>query len=350
MKKALIVIVILLLVFIAAGGLAALWFMNNLDQPLDPASEEQISVEIPDGTGANAIGQILEDNGVIKSATMFKIYLKTSSHEGVMKAGKYTLSPSMTMGEIIDKLIANEIDTVSFTLPEGLTIEQTAARLAEQNMGTYEAFMDAIENGSYDYDWLKGNPLEGYLLPNTYTVDKDMSETEIVDFLLKQFEQTVLPIYDDAKKSIKKKYTLHEILTAASIIERECMVDDERPLVASVIYNRMDQNIMLQMCSTIQYLLLKETGEVKETLLNSDLEIDSPYNTYIHYGLPPGPICSPGIASIKAALNPEKTEYLYFVLSAKLDGTSEFSRDYSKFLKDKDDYYAALNKRDNGGK
>ena len=106
MKKALIAILIIILLLAAAGGLAALWFLNNLDQPLDPTSEEQIKVEIPEGTGANAIGQILEDNGLIKSATMFKIYLKTSSHDGVMKAGKYTLSPSMTMGEMVDKLIA----------------------------------------------------------------------------------------------------------------------------------------------------------------------------------------------------------------------------------------------------
>ena len=106
------------------------------------------------------------------------------------------------------------------------------------------------------------------------------------------------------QESIPDKYTLNEIITAASIIERECMKDDERPLVASVIYNRMDQNIKLEMCSTIQYLLLQETGEVKENLLYSDLEIESPYNTYLHFGLPPGPICSPGIASIKAALEP----------------------------------------------
>ncbi|MBQ6607522.1 MAG: endolytic transglycosylase MltG, partial [Firmicutes bacterium] len=176
-----------------------------------------------------------------------------------------------------------------------------------------------------------------------YQVPEGYEEEDIIDFLLGQFEQTVLPVYDSADQSLKDKYTLNEIITAASIIERECMKDDERPLVASVIYNRMDQNIKLEMCSTIQYLLLQETGQVKENLLYSDLEIESPYNTYLHFGLPPGPICSPGIASIKAALEPADTDYLYFVVSADLDGSSKFSSNYDDFLDYKDEYYEAWN-------
>lgn len=344
MKKVLLV----LLLLIALGIMGCLYFMNTLDKPLDPDSTEEISVEIPEGTGANAIGEILEANGVISSATKFKLYLRTTDIEGDMKAGSYTLSPSMSFGEIIEMLINNEVNDNTITFPEGLTIEQDAMKVAEANLGTYEAFVYACENGSFDYSFLKDNSLEGYLLPNTYRVKQGMTEEEIVDMLLNQFEDTVLPLYEEADPKIKEKYTLNEIITVASIIERECKVDEERPLVASVIYNRMDQNIMLQMCSTIQYLLLKETGEVKETLYESDLAIDSPYNTYIHYGLPPAPICSPGIASIKAALEPADTDYLYFVLSSKLDGTSEFSSDYNKFLKDKEDYYAALNSSDNG--
>ena len=232
---------------------------------------------------------------------------------------------------------------MSFTIPEGLTLHQTAAKLAEQGLGTYEDFLRAIQYGEYNYPWLENNSLEGYLLPNTYQVPEGYEEEDIIDFLLGQFEQTVLPVYDSADQSLKDKYTLNEIITAASIIERECMKDDERPLVASVIYNRMDQNIKLEMCSTIQYLLLQETGQVKENLLYSDLEIESPYNTYLHFGLPPGPICSPGIASIKAALEPADTDYLYFVVSADLDGSSKFSSNYDDFLNYKDEYYEAWN-------
>lgn len=341
MRKVLLVVLLL----IAVGGLGGLLFLNSLDSPLDPDSTEEITVEIPEGTGTNAIGDILESNGVISSAFKFKLYNRISKPEGVLKAGKYTLSPSMDLGTIFDTMINSATgEDMEFYLPEGLTIEQTAQKLADQGVGTYEGFMDAIENGTYDYSWLKDNSLEGYLLPNTYRVAKGSSESQIIDFLLSQFEQTVLPVYEGADQDIKAKYSLNEIVTIASIIERECKVEEERPLVASVIYNRLDQSIKLEMCSTVQYLLLKETGEVKETLLNSDLEIESPYNTYKHFGLPPAPICSPGIASLKAALEPADTEYLYFVLSSRLDGTSEFSRDYSKFLKDKDAYYEALNK------
>ena len=340
MRKVLLVI----LLIIAIIGLGGIVFLNTLDSPLDPDSTEEINVEIPEGTGVNAIGEILESNGVISSAFKFKLYNRISSHEGVLKAGSYTLSPSMDLGTIFDTMINATGEDVEFYLPEGLTIEQTAQKLADQGIGTYEGFMDAIENGTYDYSWLNGNSPEGYLLPDTYRVAKGSSETQIIDFLLKQFEQTVLPVYDTADQEIKDKYSLNEIVTVASIIERECKVEDERAKVASVIYNRLDQGIKLEMCSTVQYLLLKDTGEVKETLLNSDLEIESPYNTYQHFGLPPAPICSPGIASLKAALEPADTDYVYFVLSSKLDGTSEFSRDYSKFLKDKDAYYEALNK------
>ena len=337
-------VIIALLLIIAIFGMGGIWFVHSLPDAKDPDSTEEISVEIPEGYGLNAIGELLEEKGVIESALKFKIYNKLSKNDLVLNAGTFTLSPSMDIPAILEKLSSYDVDTKSFTIPEGYTIEQTAMRLSEQGLGTYEAFMYAIEYGEYDYPWLENNSLEGYLLPDTYQIPTEgWLEEDIINFLLEQFEQTVLPIYDSADQSIKDKYTLNEIVTVASIIERECMKDDERPLVASVIYNRMDQNIMLEMCSTIQYLLLKETGEVKENLLYSDLEIESPYNTYLHYGLPPGPICSPGIASLKAALEPADTDYLYFVVSADLDGSSKFSSDYDEFLDYKDEYYEAWN-------
>ena len=336
-------VLIAFLLIIAIVGMGALWFVHSIPEALDPDSTDEITVEIPEGYGTNAIGELLEEKGVIASALKFKLYNRLSGNGVVLNAGTYTLSPSMDLPAIFEKLSSYDVDTMSFTIPEGLTLEQTAMRLADQGLGYYETFMGAIEEGNYNYAWLENNSLEGYLLPNTYMVPQGYNEEQIIDFLLEQFEQTVLPLYDSADQSIKDKYTLNEIITVASIIERECMKDDERPLVASVIYNRMDQNIKLEMCSTIQYLLLKETGEVKENLLYSDLEIESPYNTYLHFGLPPGPICCPGLASIKAALEPADTDYLYFVVSADLDGSSKFSSNYDDFLNYKDEYYEAWN-------
>ena len=337
MKK--ILIVLLLLIAIGAGG--TLFFINSIGQPYDASNTESISVEIPEGTGASAIGEILEQNGIIDSALKFKLFLKFSRFNDVMKAGTYTLSPSMSMEEIVQKLVENKVETMSFTVPEGLTLDQTARKLADQGVGDYETFLYEMQNGQFDYAWLQQNSLEGYLFPNTYSVPLDYTEHDVINTMLAQFEISVMPVYENSSSSVKQEMTLNEILAAASVIERECKVDDERPKVASVIYNRIHQGIKLEMCSTVQYILLQTTGEVKEDLTYADMAIESPYNTYLHFGLPPGPICSPGLASIKAALEPADTDYLYFVLSARLDGTSEFTSSYSEFLKYKDAYWAA---------
>ena len=168
-------------------------------------------------------------------------------------------------------------------------------------------------------------------MPATYKIPSGADEHEIINIMLDHFEDTAAKLYAETDNAITEDYSLDEIIAAASIIERECAVDEERPLVASVIYNRMNASMKLQMCSSVQYILLNETGEVKEVLTYDDIAIDNPYNTYKHYGLPPGPICSPGIKSIEAAMNPADTDYLYFVLSEKLDGTSNFTSDYSEF-------------------
>ena len=283
MKKTLIIILIILLLLVAAAGLAGLLFLNNLDSALDPSSTEEISVEIPEGTYATGIGEILEEKGVIGSAFKFKLYLKKTNYSGSMKAGNYTLSPSMDFATIIEKLESNEVNDISVTVPEGLTIEQTAMKLAEQGAGTYEGFIRAIELDTYDYGWIRGDSLEGYLMPATYSVPVGSSEHDIINMMLQHFEEEVVSLYEETDNKVTRNYTLNEVATVASIIERECKVEDERRLVSSVIYNRIDNNIMLQMCSTVQYLILKETGEVKEVLYYDDLNIDSPYNTYIHY-------------------------------------------------------------------
>ena len=338
MKKVLIA----LLLIIAVGAAGCLFFMSNIDKPKDPESTEEISVTIPEGTGASAIGSILENNGIINSSLNFKVYLRLNHYEGVMKAGSYTLSPSMDFDQIIAILEGYETNDFTVTIPEGLTIEQTAQKLADQGAGTYEGFMDAINNGNFDYGWLKDNPLEGYLMPDTYSIPEGTTEYDIIDMMLQNFESSIVDLYKETDNKITSNYNLSEVLTAASIIERECSVADERPLVASVIYNRINDNMMLQMCSTVQYLILKETGEVKEVLTYDDTAIDSPYNTYIHYGLPPAPICSPGKACFEAALKPADTDYLFFVLSADLDGTSKFTSDYNEFLQYKDAYDKAV--------
>ncbi len=339
MKKNLSKITLFIAFFIAVVMLAA---CSTDVSALDPEDTELRIIEIESGSSATSIGEKLEAEGIIASAKDFKIFAKNEGYDVRFQAGTYSLSPAMSLADVCEILVGGKTASVSFTVPEGLTIEQTAKKLAAQNLGTYEEFIEAIENDDYEYEFLDdAESLEGYLMPNTYSVPVNSSPHEIIDIMLRQFD---IDAYSLIKEELKKNdsaasaYGTKGIVTIASIIERECKVDSERPLVSSVIKNRLNIGMNLGMCSTVQYLLLKETGEVKEVLLYSDLEIESPYNTYKHTGLPPGAIASAGMASIKAALNPADTDYLYFVLSEKLDGTSNFSADYNKFLMDKAAY------------
>ena len=332
LKKKILIAVICVAVIIVAG---AGFYITGLGKALDSNDTQTVSVIISSGSSTGQIGQILEEEGIISSADKFKIWSRIKGYDSQYKAGTYTLSPSMDFQEIADIIVSGKVTTVNFTIPEGYTIYQTASAIAAKGLGDYDTLVSLIEAGDYEYDFLKDaqnnkNKLEGYLFPNTYTVDEGMNEEQIIKVMLDQFEKQPYKVYAESGSS----YSLNDIITVASIIERECKVDEERPLVASVIYNRLAKGMPLQMCSTVQYVL----GKQKEVLTYADTRIESPYNTYTNTGLPPGPICSPGLAAIKAALNPADTDYLYFVLSEKLDGTSNFSSDYAQFEKDKAAY------------
>ena len=211
---------------------------------------------------------------------------------------------------------------------------------------TYE-FLRYASNEEAMRSSLPDNYLEGYLMPNTYYVAEGSSEEEIINTMLRQFDQDVFEgIFKGQEAEWKDLLTrygayltteqgvqLRDIIKYASIIEREAILDEERPKVAAVIYNRLEKGMKFQMCSTVQYVI----GKQKDNLTYADLEIDSPYNSYKYKDIP-GPICSPGMASIRAAFYPSDADYLYFVASEKLDGTSNFSSDYNQFLKDKAAY------------
>lgn len=332
LKKKILIAVICVAVIIVAG---AVFYITGLGKALDSNDTQTVSVIISSGSSTGQIGQILEEEGIISSADKFKIWSRIKGYDSRYKAGTYTLSPSMDFQKIADIIVSGKVTTVNFTIPEGYTIYQTASAIAAKGLGDYDTLVSLIEAGDFEYDFLKDaqnnkNKLEGYLFPNTYTVDEGMNEEQIIKVMLDQFEKQPYKVYAESGSS----YSLNDIITVASIIERECKVDEERPLVASVIYNRLAKGMPLQMCSTVQYVL----GKQKEVLTYADTRIESPYNTYTNTGLPPGPICSPGLAAIKAALNPADTDYLYFVLSEKLDGTSNFSSDYAQFEKDKAAY------------
>ncbi len=339
-KKLFITICIIVLVLIICV-IGAIFAINKISAPVDRNNTDFINVTIENGSGTGQIGETLEDAGLIKSVNGFKIISRLKGYDGQYKAGIYSLSKSMSMNEIAEIIISGDVKTNIFTIPEGFTINQTAEKLSEEKLINKEKFLSLIKKGNFDYKFLekaqKGkNHLEGYLFPSTYQIPIGATEKEIIETMLNQFNLIFKKDYYEQAK--KLGLSINDVIVVASIIERECRVDSERPKIASVIYNRIKQNMPLQMCSTVQYVL----GKQKETLSYSDTEIDSPYNTYKTTGLPPGPICSPGEASIKASLYPDNTDYIYFVVSEKLDGSHNFSSEYKKFLKDKDAYYKAL--------
>lgn len=312
-------------------------YMESAILPMDIESEEYIAVEIPSGSTTKSIANILYDHGLIRNRTMFSYMSKKLDYDGKYQAGTYMLGFNMSMIEMMDTVYEGEVknNTIRFTIPEGYNLEQVSQLLEEQGLIDSEVFFDEIANGVFDYKFIESLPegenrLEGFLFPDTYEVYKDATEWDIINKMLKRFDELFIDEYYG--KAEKMGFDVKEVITLASIIEREAMVDSERKIISSVFHNRLHINMKLQSCATVQYVL----GEVKENLSTADTRIESPYNTYLHEGLPPGPISSPGIKSIKAALYPDETDYLYFV--AKGDGSHAFAATYDKFLKYKRQY------------
>lgn len=334
-------IIVLLLLLLA--GVAGIHFAKGLHEPLDSGSKEVIQVEIPKGSVASTIGEILEDNGIISSAVEFRIATRLSG-DSDYKAGTYSLSPSMTIDEIREILLEGNDDsnTVQLVIPEGYTLNDIAAEAEKEGVCTAEAFLASASGDEFEFKYmdqtLEGEKrLEGFLYPDTYEVYRNDDPANVIRRMLERFEEkydAIAAAHPDS--GILSKYSTLQIVTVASLVEREAFLDQDRAPIASVIYNRLDAGMKLQFNTTVEYIL----GEVRD-LTYADLEIDSPYNTYYYAGLPVGPIASPGEASLEAAIMPADTEYMYFVTSDKGDSSMAFSVTYEDFLKDKEAWQAS---------
>lgn len=340
-KKTMIVLIVILAALVALSS--GLLFLNR---PADRNDTTYVTVTIEDGSSTHGIAETLKEAKVIRSVNSYKIISKLWRYDGKYKAGQYALSPSMRASDIGKIIVSGAGSTNTITIPEGYTVDQIAKKLAEDGIVDEEKFKEALTKVDYSkFDFLKDaqsgeKHLEGYLFPDTYQVSVGADEEQIIITMLNQFDR----VFTDKYKKRAKELGLseNEIIIVASIIEREAKTDEDRAKVASVIYNRIKAGMPLQMCSTVQYIL----GKQKEVLSIADTKIESPYNTYLHAGLPAGPICSPGKAAIKAALYPAETDYLYFVVSEKLDGSHNFSATYAQFEKDTAAYEKALKERD----
>lgn len=286
-------------------------------------------VEIAGGDGMDIAAKKLADGGIIKYPALFKIHAKLGGYSGSLQPGAATVTDGMSYGEILDLLSTPNRETVKVVIPEGYEVKQIAEKLCEEGLVTWNDFYDALNPEDYDYRFLENLPdrdvrMEGYLFPATYEIPSGMSAHDIIDLMLAAFDaQFKSEFYDRAEYF---GMTVDQIITMASIVERETDSSTERAKVAGVFYNRRNSGMKFQSCATVQYIL----GERKPVLSIADTQIDSPYNTYMYEGFPIGPICNPGLECIEAALYPEATDAYYFVLGK--DGQHIFSATYDEHL------------------
>lgn len=325
-------IIILIVVLLLALVLIAFSVYKVNIGPVEKGNKTEILVDIEPGSSTSSIAHTLKENDTVKSEFFFKIKSRLGGYDGTYKAGKYGFNKGMSMEEQMEMMKKGETVGVLFTVIEGTNSKKIGEKLEAQGIITAKEFYREIENGKFNYEFLKNAPkgpgrLEGFLYPETYKFEKGASAHEIIDTMLKQFEK----VYNEKYRDKLKGKDIHEIMTVASIVEREAKIDKDKENVASVIYNRLKIGMPLQMDSILAYI----TGEDKIKASLDDTQVESTYNPYKNKGLTPGPICSPGEKSIESAINPPKTKYLYFVATEKLDGTNVFSETYDQFLKDR---------------
>lgn len=314
----------LLLVGILLIMLAGIVFIRQINfwlGPVDPQAAAQVVVNIPSQSTTVKIAQQLYEKGLIKNETFFYLYTRYEDVDQKLQAGEYAFSPQMSVPQIVAKLVHGDVIRYSFTIPEGYTIQQIADLLAANGFFEKDKFLAATRE-KYEFDFLAEVPagdkqLEGFLFPATYQIDKGTDERETVRLMLKRFGQVATP--EMRAKAKDRGLTILEWITMASLIEKEAQVDEERPIIAGVLFNRLRLGMPLQVDATVLYAL----GGHKEKVYYKDLEVNSPYNTYKHTGLPPGPIASPGEESLKAVLYPASHNYFYYV--ARNDGTHDFT-------------------------
>lgn len=334
----------------AGGGERVLtaYLNSNLELVNKPASVDTrpLRFTVEPGTPARAIGQKLVEAGLITDDLLFEAYVRVNGLADRLEAGTFVLSPSMTLAEIVEALQHAEAESVTITIPEGWRLEQVAEYLAAAEVfandgADAEAYAAQVASGDLTgldvirYPFLQDRPagasLEGYLFPDTYELPAaGASPADVLARQLDTFTARVLPVYEQAVQEGKTDLDLYTVLTLASIVEREAVVADERPAIAGVYLNRLANGIRLEADPTVQYAMgyQPDSGQWWKTpvFLEEYSAVDSPYNTYLYDGLPPGPIASPGLSSIQAVLEPEPHDYLYFVATPDGSGRHVFAQ------------------------
>lgn len=306
MRKLLVIIILAVVVFV----IASLWWQNGIS-PVNPKDDVLKLFVIPKGAAVRTIGNKLKSQGLIKDPVIFFLYIKQNSLDKDIQAGSYKLSPSMNLEKIMDTLSHGTLDTW-VTIPEGLRSEEISEILEK-------------EIPSFQKNWVEFlKAEEGYLFPDTYLIPKDADVETVISIFKNNFYVKIESI--DLSKTDPK---LRKIVTLASLIEREALRDSEKAVIASVLYNRLNDGMALDIDATLQYAKGKNSsGKWWEVPTGDDRQIDSPYNTYKNPGIPPGPIANPGLQALKAAKNPATSEYYYYIHDNK--GDVHFAKTFSE--------------------
>lgn len=335
-----------LIILIAIGiAVGCFQFMKSLmitDGSTDNYTGETVMVTIPAGASTADIASILKENDLISSTMMFRLSSKVNGYDGTYQQGTYDIDTGMTDTQIMALLQTGTVQEQNkITIPEGFSVAQIAQRVEEKGICTAEEFMTEANTGIFPHAFLKDIPereirLEGYLFPDTYFLSDSITAHELISMMLDRFEQMYTQEYQNAVA--ESGYTLDEIVTIASMIEKEIAVEEERPRAAGVIYNRLAADMTLGIDATVLYAVGKSAGE----LTQEDLQTDSPYNTRLNKGLPLGPITNPGESSFRAALYPEDNDYLYYVVESAGQSNHVFCVTYEEFLEAKQKYQDSL--------
>lgn len=333
------------LVSVAIVGAAAGWLVSESPNDLDDVgryaavtapSGESVLVSVGGGDSPQEIGERLEETGVIESTTQFRVLVSFLGYDGMLQSGEYEFQPGTPALDAVYRMRQGVVSTRSVTVIEGWRLEEVADAFAAEGIER-EEFLTAARAREHDFDFVQrlklGQTVEGYLHPAVYSVRRNDTAVDIIQRMLQAFADNVP---EGVLEQGNGGLSLHEVVTLASIIEREAQVPSERPMMAQVFLSRLEQGIPLEADPTVQYAVSKDPRSVaaygywKQELTTADLRSDSPYNTYQESGLPPGPICNPGLDSILAVIDPTQTNYLYFV--AKPDGSHLFAETFDEHL------------------
>ena len=317
---------------VGAGGLVVILLLGCMlffgtatghQQKLNP--DQVIYLSVRPGMSASDIGDELVRHGVLEGKAAFWWQVKRSGADNQFKTGMYALHPGMQANEVLQKLIAGDTTVVKFTIPEGFGIKEIAKRLAAEGLVDEQEFLRKAKAYA-PYDYIQRKPdiryaCEGFLFPDTYELHEEASVDAILKMMAEDFDTRLTP--ELRARAKEQNLSIHDLITLASLVEKEALYAEDRPIIAQVFFKRLELGMPLQSDTTLQYLL----DEPKEDVSIQDTKIESPYNTYQVKGLPPGPIASPGMAAIRAVLYPADTDYLYFV--ADRQGHNHYSRNYA---------------------